>query len=247
MSDAAPPLFLACDTTQGACSAALYRASSNANKASVLASEVLPMTKGHAEALLPMLARVCATAKIDMQEIDRLAVTHGPGTFTGVRVGLSAMRGLSLALAIPLKAYGTLEVMAQASEAKTPLIVAVDARRSVFYAQSFDAAKTPLTPPQALTAEQVFALVETGAVGLLGSGADPLLASLKNPESSRFSAENGLDYPQAEKLAALAAADLDWPAYDAHACQPEPLYLRAPDASLPNPDKFPRRAPTPDA
>ena len=232
------PLILACDTTQGACSAALYQAS---DKGAVLASEILPMTKGHAEALLPMLARICATAEIDMGDIDRLAVTHGPGTFTGVRVGLSAMRGLSLALAIPLKAYGTLEVMAQASAADGALIVAVDARRSVFYAQSFDADKTPLTPPQALSGEQVFALVEAGDVSLMGSGAGLLLETA----SSRFSAEKAPDYPQAEVLAGLAARDLSWPEYDASARPPEPLYLRAPDAVLPNREKFPARAPSP--
>lgn len=231
------PLILACDTTQGACSAALYR-DTLTSEPSVLASELLPMTKGHAEALMPMLQRVCKTAGKSMREIDRLAVTNGPGTFTGVRVGLAAMRGLSLALAIPLKAYGTLEVMAQASRASGPLIVAVDARRSVFYAQSFDAQKTPLSPPQALTGEQVLALVKEGDVTLQGSGSSLLMPAA----SSRFSAENAPDYPQAEVLGAMAAADLEWPAYDALGAPPEPLYLRAPDATLPNPDKFPSRA-----
>jgi tRNA threonylcarbamoyladenosine biosynthesis protein TsaB len=234
------PLFLACDTTQGACSAALYCGDPSAPETKVLASELLRMTKGHAEALMPMLERICKTADIAMRDIDRLAVTNGPGTFTGVRVGLSAMRGLSLALGRPLKAYGTLEVMAQASAARGALIVAVDARRSVFYAQSFDAQKNPLTPPQALSAEQVLSLVETGDVTLLGSGAAPLLEM----QNSRFSAENAPDYPQAEKLAALAARDLDWPDYDPTARPPEPLYLRAPDAVLPNRDKFPSRAPS---
>ena len=78
-------------------------------------SELQEMTRGHAEALMPMIERLCEQAQIPMSQLQRLAVTHGPGTFTGVRVGLSAMRGLALALKVPLCAIGTLHAMAAAA------------------------------------------------------------------------------------------------------------------------------------
>ena len=73
------------------------------SQATVLASQFEEMSKGHAEALMPMLESVLAETETARRDVRRLAVTHGPGTFTGVRVGLSAMRGLALALDLPVK------------------------------------------------------------------------------------------------------------------------------------------------
>src|SRR5210317_1485860 len=126
------PVLLACDTTQGACSVAL-------RKNGEIISDLQVMTRGHAEALMPMIERQCEQAQIPMSQLQRLDVTHGPGTFTGVRVCLSAMRGLALALKVPLCAIGTLHAMAAAAvPSDQKLIVAVDARRDTFYTQVFD-------------------------------------------------------------------------------------------------------------
>lgn len=189
---------------------------------------------------MPMIDRLLRTAKRRPKQIDRLAVTNGPGTFTGVRVGLAAMRGLALALDVPLKAYGTLQAMAQAADTQDRLIVAVDARRATFYAQAFGADKTALGPPQALSANGVLALADKGQktpdkdkIALIGSGAELILQSA----SSRFYALDAPFYPQAATVAAMAARDTDWTSLSA----PEPIYLRPPDATLPNPDKFPAR------
>ena len=167
------PLILACDTTQAACSVALYQAG-------ILAAQCAEMSKGHAEALMPMLESVLAETETARRDVRRLAVTHGPGTFTGVRVGLSAMRGLALALDLPVKTYGTLAVMAAAHKyADDPLLVAVDAKRDTFYAQAFDANGEAMNDPAALTAAQLAALAQsTGAerMAVCGTGA-PLLAA----------------------------------------------------------------------
>lgn len=224
------PLILACDTTQGACSVAAYRGG-------VLAEELTPMRKGHAEALIPMMERVMADAKLTMRDIDRLAVTHGPGTFTGTRVGLSAMRGLALALDKPLKAYGSLHVMALAAAHDGPVLVGVDARRDIFYAQGFDASRTPFGAAQALMGDAALALIGEDGFGVLGSGA-PLLRDLAAAQGAGVSVLDAPDWPQAAHLAALAAADADWD----NPPVPSPLYLRPPDATLPNPAKFPERA-----
>lgn len=231
------PLILACDTTQGACSVALYRDG-------VLAEKLSPMRKGHAEALIPMMEAVMSEAGLAMAEIDRLAVTNGPGTFTGTRVGLSAMRALALALKKPLKAYGSLDVMAQAARDDMPVLVAVDARRDVFYAQGFEAqadngARAARGAPQALSAEAALALMGHEAFGLIGTGA-PALAEGATALGLAAHISDAPDWPQAENIALLAARDDDWEAPPL----PSPFYLRPPDATLPNRDKFPARAPS---
>ncbi len=164
--------------------------------------------------------------------MTRLAVTHGPGTFTGVRVGLAAMRGLALALDLPVKTYGSLAVMAAAHKfADDPLLVAVDAKRDTFYAQAFDANGVAMNDPAALTAAQLAALAQsTGAerMAVCGTGA-PLLAA----HWSGFYASHAAPYPHAVYLAEMAAQDDDW----ADLPPAEPLYLRPLDATLPDPDK----------
>ncbi len=224
------PLILACDTTQGACSVAAYRGG-------VLAEDLMAMRKGHAEALIPMIERVMADAKLAMRDIDRLAVTHGPGTFTGTRVGLSAMRGLALALDKPLKAYGSLHVMALAAVHDGPVLVGVDARRDIFYAQGFDASRTPFGAAQALAGEAALALMGAARFGVLGSSA-PALRDLAAAQGGEAHVLDAPDWPQAAYLAALASADPDWDKPPL----PSPLYLRPPDATLPNRAKFPERA-----
>lgn len=231
------PLILACDTTQGACSVALYRDG-------VLAEDLSPMRKGHAEALIPMIDAVMANAHMAMADIDRLAVTHGPGTFTGTRVGLSAMRALALALGKPLKAYGSLDIMAQAVRDNTPVLVAVDARRDVFYAQAFDApadhgTRMALSAPQALSQAAALHLMGGGAFGLIGTGA-PVLHEAAESQGIAAHIISAPDWPDARFVAQNAARDDDWDAPPL----PSPFYLRPPDATLPNRDKFPARAPS---
>ena len=235
---AKPPLILACDTTQGACSLALWRGD-------LVASHLTPMQKGHAEALMPMLEALCAEAAIDLREITHLAVTHGPGTFTGVRVGLSAMRGLALALDAPLKTYGTLAVMAAACPQDLPLIVAIDAKRETFYTQSFAAQGAPLTSPQALSAPDILAMAQNlsmseGAqkIALCGTGAPLLAAAQKMSDAAGlFQLLDAPPYPQAAHLARLAAEDTGTPEKWENLPPAEPLYLRPPDATLPDPSK----------
>src|SRR5579864_9061423 len=84
---------LAIDTALAACSAALM----DTEQGGIVAGESLAMTRGHAEALMPLLARVIERSGIALLEIDRVVVTTGPGSFTGLRVGISAARGIALA------------------------------------------------------------------------------------------------------------------------------------------------------
>src|SRR3989442_5484263 len=82
---------LAIDTALEACSAAVFDTSSG-----VLASETRGMARGHAEQLMPLIARVMNEGGFEFADLDRIAVTTGPGSFTGLRVGISAARGIAL-------------------------------------------------------------------------------------------------------------------------------------------------------
>src|SRR5438552_111182 len=115
--------LLAIDTALAACSAAVFDTDTG-----VIAGESLPMARGHAEALIPMVARVMAAASIGFDAIDRFAVTVGPGSFTGLRVGVSAARGLALAARKPAVGVTTLTAYAApllAANDSVPVLVAI--------------------------------------------------------------------------------------------------------------------------
>jgi tRNA threonylcarbamoyladenosine biosynthesis protein TsaB len=214
-------LCLALDTSLGACSAAVLRG------AQVLAHRREVMSVGQAEALAPMVDEVMAEAGLSFANLTRLAVTTGPGTFTGQRIGLAFARGLGVALDIPCTGIGTLAALA--ADARTrhpqaPVFALSNARRGEVYAQAFDATGAALDAPALLSiaaAEERLAHLPAGTV-LTGSG-----AGLLSPSGTHIidPAEN----PDAVIIARLALAQ---PGDDA---PPAPLYLRAPDAKLPGP------------
>ncbi|RME99210.1 MAG: tRNA (adenosine(37)-N6)-threonylcarbamoyltransferase complex dimerization subunit type 1 TsaB, partial [Alphaproteobacteria bacterium] len=101
--------LLALDTTLGACSAAVLCAAGDRQR---LFARFEERARGHAEALMPMVADVLAEAGVGYDELDRIALTRGPGTFTGVRIGVAAARGLALATGAALFATDSLSVIA---------------------------------------------------------------------------------------------------------------------------------------
>jgi len=122
--------ILAVDTALGACSAAVLQDDRSC------AHRFVAMERGHAEVLAPMVQEAMAEAGLAFADLDRLAVTTGPGTFTGQRVGLAFMRGLRIALKRPLIGITTLEAMAAAAMTETAASHAAvlhDARRSEVY------------------------------------------------------------------------------------------------------------------
>ena len=99
---------LAIDTALAACSAAVL----DTAQGGFIASESLPMVRGHAEALVSLIARVMQRGRLAFPDIDRIAVTTGPGSFTGLRVGISAARGIALAAGKPAFGVSTLSAYA---------------------------------------------------------------------------------------------------------------------------------------
>src|SRR3979490_2165233 len=118
-------LILAIDTALDACAAAVLDTAQNR----LIAQESLAMKRGHAEALMPLIARVMKESGIAFASLDRIAVTTGPGSFTGLRVGLSAARGLALAANKPAVGVTTLTAYAAPIVSQTadqPVIAAFD-------------------------------------------------------------------------------------------------------------------------
>ena len=213
---------LAIDTALEACSAAVL----DTERAGTVAHESEPMQRGHAEALMPMIARVLAFARLSFSELDRIAVTTGPGSFTGLRVGISAARGFALAAGKPAVGLSTLAAFAApfiATDDTLPVVAAVDARHDHVYLQVFGPGGRTLVTPRLVPIAEARRVATTGGARLVGTAANVLAANW--PPSERP--------PSA--VAQRAAPDIDWVARLGAAAvdtgqPPKPLYLRAPDA-----------------
>lgn len=202
-------MILAVDTCLTACSAAVVEGGR------VLAARSEPMERGHQERLGPMVAEVMAG--LSFADLQRIGATVGPGSFTGLRVGLAFAKGLGLALGRPVAGVGTLRALA-ADEIGCAAAV-IDARRGQVYLQAFEDA-TPLSEPEALTAEDAAARLAALGEGwrLIGTGASLVAVLLPRAIVLARTA------PDPTAVARLAAMSME-PA--------RPLYLRAPDAKLP--------------
>lgn len=218
---------LAVDTALGACSVAILE------EGKTRAHHWVAMPRGHAEALAPMVGQAMAEAGIAFTDLDRLAVTTGPGTFTGQRVGLAFMRGLRIALGKPLIGLTTLEVMAAAAEAEArTLFTAVlhEAKRGEVYAAVYRGRETIL-PVQVAAFETMLDAIE--AVAGQSAGQRLALAGTAAPEAFAGLAARGISATQT----GVRQPDALWLARLAEtAPAPQeavrPLYLRAPDAKL---------------
>ena len=210
-------IVLGLDTANGACSAAVVRDSV------ALATLSEPMTRGHQERLAPLVREVMALAGVAFADLDRIGATVGPGSFTGLRVGLAFAKGLALALDKPCIGVGSLEALAASQPGPGLTAAVIDAKRGQVYLQLFDGGAALMAPdalPVEIAAARIAELWRGGPVRLVGPAAT-LLAGVA-PEIQVI--ERAAPDPVA--VCALAAAKpADVPA--------RPLYLRAPDAKLP--------------
>ena len=205
-------ILLAIDTSMASCSACVYDSTQN----KILAEERQFMERGHAEALPPMVAKLMATAKIDYNQLHRIAVTTGPGTFTGIRIGLAFARSLGLALNIKVLGLNSMVATQMAiSEAKTPVFVVHKAGNSGFY-YFYNSIKIEI-----LNLEAVLERLSGNLAILIGSGADDMAAVMAQNTLIR---RPEYDLPQAAGFAAYAAS-LPEPNH-----MPEATYLREADA-----------------
>ena len=221
-------ILLAADTAVHLCSACLY----DSVEKEVRGRRVEDIGRGHAERLLPVIEETLAEAGRALADLDRLAVSTGPGSFTGIRVGVAAMRGLALALDIPLIGITVFDCMAHMADAEGAVLVVLDARRDEVYAQLFSADRAAVGPPQVLPRGEALGLALQHDAALFGSAA-PLVAELGADTSPAVAGA-----PSAVDIAVLAALAADRDPADE---KPVPLYLRAPDAKPQDGFALPRR------
>ncbi len=219
--------ILAFDTAMAACSVAALSVDDGSVR--VLGHHIEARPRGHAEVLNGVIDKVMSDAGLSFDQLQRIAVTIGPGTFTGVRVGVAAARGMALALALPCVGVTTLEALAFGAadylNSDLNIGVASDARRGEVYAQGFSSGLEPLSKPAALSPERAIELFVSLDCTVIGTGAE-ILAAADGHSKLRVEAR-APQQPDALNVARIAAirALTDMP--------PEPLYLRAPDAKLP--------------
>ena len=218
-------LILAIDTALDACAAAVLDTSAG----ELIAQESQAMKRGHAEALMPLIARVMKASGVAFAALDRIAATTGPGSFTGLRVGLSAARGIALAAGKPVVGVTTLTAFAApivSENGEHPVISAIDARHDHVYFQVVGGDGSSLIKPKVAPIAEALDAARFGAPHLVGNAAKIL--------ADRWPA----DAPPPFKVDQQPAPDIAWVAWLGAAVSPEssparPYYLRAPDAKPP--------------
>ena len=218
-------LILAIDTALDSCAAAVL----DTEAGKLIAQESQAMKRGHAEALMPLIGRVIALSGIAFAALDRIAVTTGPGSFTGLRVGLSAARGIALAANKPVVGVTTLTAYAApvvSQNGEHPVVSAIDARHDQVYLQVVSGNGSSLIRPRVAPIEEALGAWRFGAPHLVGNAARILADRWPSHAIPPF------------KVDAQAAPDIAWVGWLGAAVSPNtaparPFYLRAPDAKPP--------------
>jgi tRNA threonylcarbamoyl adenosine modification protein YeaZ len=224
---------LAIDTALAACSAAVF----DTALGGIVAIESEPMARGHAEALVPLIAKVMERADLKFVDIDRIVVTTGPGSFTGLRVGISAARGIALSAQRPAFGVSTLSAYAApylADDNTAPVVAVIDARHEHVYLQAFGPGGRVLITPRVAPLSEAVRAAHEPRVRIVGSAAQLVADRL----------DKGAPLPL--RVDAREAPDIAWVAQMGAVLPegqspPKPQYLRAPDAQPQNAAQLPRR------
>ena len=208
-------LILAMDSSMAACSACLYDSAAD----QVLSADRALMERGHAEALPVMVERLMKEAGKAFTDLARIAVTVGPGSFTGIRVGISFANGLGQALGIPVLGLDTLTATHLGVEhPPASQLVVHKAGQSGFYYFSYVDNSTTI---KMLSLEELAVNLRKEPLHILGSGADDLINTATRPDVTH---ESGHDFPDVKAMARWAARQ------PIPSDFPQPLYIRGADA-----------------
>jgi len=216
--------ILAFDSSGNGCSAALLAENR------IVAHEADGIAHGQAERLVPMIARVLKAGGLGAADLDLIAVTVGPGAFTGVRIGIATAQGLALATGRPALGLSSFETVAAAVPdallRERALAVALDSRRAELYLQAFDAGRMPLGPGALVAPDAWRGWAPETPLVLAGDGAERLGSALADRDHVRAP---GPGTPDARVLAQLAARR--WRAGETPP-RLEPLYLHGADVTV---------------
>lgn len=219
---------LSIDTAMNGCSAGVVDMASGE-----VSSITDPMTRGHAERLVPLIQETLVQARCDFPDVGLIATSVGPGAFTGLRIGLSTARALGLALNIPVVGVTTLAALAAAYFEKQPepgdCLILIETKRTDFYGQIFSAEGSAMSEPFALPAD---AIVDTYLrdknIRLVGDANQRFLSLIPKDVRDRVIAIDGYEMPDPSYIARIGYALHESGAADS---APEPLYLRGADVS----------------
>ncbi|MBS0252429.1 MAG: tRNA (adenosine(37)-N6)-threonylcarbamoyltransferase complex dimerization subunit type 1 TsaB [Proteobacteria bacterium] len=225
--------ILSLDTCFDACSVAAGRGLRSLSPGISFAFE--GMQRGHSERLMPMIEMVMAEAGLKFKALDRIAVTFGPGTFTGTRICVSAARALALATGAQFVGISSLKLMAMSPRIPAAptrrVAIATDARRNEVYIEVFDRhSLESVAAPQCLAIHDAIKALGAAPIVIAGSGADAL-AEAANREGIEATAILPDLLPDALDVLFTAC---ETPVRDSL----RPLYLRPPDAKPPAPSPF---------
>ncbi|MGD9921409.1 MAG: tRNA (adenosine(37)-N6)-threonylcarbamoyltransferase complex dimerization subunit type 1 TsaB [Pseudorhodoplanes sp.] len=214
-------LVLAIDTALEACSAAIF----DSDQGAIIASESEIMSRGHAEALIPLLQGLIGQTGLDFHALDRIAVTVGPGSFTGLRVGIAAARGIALAAKKEVVGVTTLAALAAPyieADPKLPVAAAIDGRHRHVYFELYGPQGRVLLSQRIIPVEEAVRASAGASAALVGSGAQMMAEIWPDPTQLP-----PLDERQAPDIGWVARLGARTRPQDA---PPKPLYLRPPDA-----------------
>lgn len=225
--------ILAIDTALGQCAACV----SESGATEPIAVETISLDRGHAEALLPLLERVLSRIDGGFASLDRVAVTIGPGSFTGLRIGISAARAVGLAVGVPVVGVTTLSALMApliALPRSRLVVAAIDARGGRVYVQAIAPNGRAIIAPSVLSVREIVRTLGSSGVMLVGSGAPAIAADAWSV---------GLDVRVHD---APPVPDIGWVARLGLAARPEhalpkPLYLAPPDARPQDAARLPRQ------
>lgn len=236
LSQSTPPYtrLLAIDTACDACSVAVW------TNGAAVSSHRQEMKRGHAEALLPLVTQTMDDAEAGFDTLDLIAVTIGPGSFTGLRTGLAAARGFAMALSIPLIGVTSTQAIALAAHRLAPDIglgrpvtVVINSRREDLYVQHFDSELAPLGDPYTSRPKEILGTIAQNGVILAGDATAQVIASDpaggRNPDISVFPVTG----PDAVFVAEVGADRWSNRSMGEEIFPDKPLYLRAPEAVRP--------------
>ncbi len=219
-------ILLAIDTSANLCSAVLY----DCGQGEILSSKSENIGRGHAERLMGLLAEVLEAAELEYKDVSRIAAVCGPGSFTGIRVGLATARGLALGLNIPVIGINALEAIAlqhndTVDNVETPIMVALDAKRGEVFTQIISPSGEHLATPQAVAIDQLKDFAPDQPFRIAGSGAQAIINAIDGQSSEVLSDQTAASIEYVARLAAQTSVSTN---------KPSPLYLRSADAKPQN-------------
>ncbi|PIR39099.1 MAG: tRNA (adenosine(37)-N6)-threonylcarbamoyltransferase complex dimerization subunit type 1 TsaB [Alphaproteobacteria bacterium CG11_big_fil_rev_8_21_14_0_20_39_49] len=220
--------ILSVDTTCGDCSVSLLKDGN-------IACEITQTESGkQAEQMISLIQTVLKNGGTNYKELDAIAVNIGPGSFTGVRIGLSGVKGINLVTGTPIVPVTSFESVAMQLDLKNnkkDILVALDAKRKQLYVQLFRANLEPLTPPELISYDQITKFNKNNEIILTGNGS-MLVADILSA--------NNCNYEVINKNAASESVSIAYAAYKKFKANDypkiiSPLYIRKPDAKKQTP------------